>query len=493
MPKTLFDILSSIEILESTGPDPRTVAINAIRFDSRQVQAGDLFVAVQGAGADGHDYIPMALEKGAAAVLYQNPLADTRQPATFLRVADSAEALGRVAANFYGRPSEQLTLVAVTGTNGKTTVTTLLWQCFTRLGYRCGLIGTVENRIGEQITPSTHTTPDAVRLQALLRQMADAGCEYVFMETSSHAIHQRRIAGARFAGAVFTNLTHDHLDYHGTFAAYRDAKKQLFDDLPAEAFALTNADDRNGKFMLQNTRARTLTYGLKTPSVYKAKIIENALSGLHLRLDDEDFHARLIGEFNAYNLLAVYGVAQQLGIDKQATLTVLSDLRGAEGRFDYVVHPEKAGCIGIVDYAHTPDAVEKVLETIQKLKKRGSKVITVLGCGGDRDKTKRPVMAQVAARMSDQAILTSDNPRTEDPQAILRDMEAGLTPEDLKKTLTIENREQAIKTAVRLAGPGDIILVAGKGHEKYQDINGVKHPFDDREMLEKWFIRVDKG
>lgn len=494
MPVTLIDILSSIEILDRTGPDPGRVAIEAIRFDSRLVQAGDLFVAVRGAGADGHGFIEKALEKGAVAIVCEQMPADVPPQTTVIRVADSAETLGRMAANYFGRPSEQIQLVGVTGTNGKTTVTTLLWQCFTRLGYRCGLIGTVENRVGDEIVPSTHTTPDALSLQALLRQMVDAGCQYVFIETSSHAIHQRRIAGARFAGAVFTNLTHDHLDYHGSFAAYRDAKKLLFDGLAPEAFALTNADDRNGKFMLQNTRARVFTYGLKTPSSFKAKIIENALNGLHLRLDDEDFHARMIGEFNAYNLLAVYGVARLLGMDKEATLTALSDLRGAEGRFDYVVHPSKAGCIGIVDYAHTPDAVEKVLETIQKLKKRGAKVITVLGCGGDRDKTKRPLMAQVAARLSDQAILTSDNPRTEDLQAILRDMEAGLSPEDQQKTLTIENREQAIKTAERLAGPGDIILVAGKGHEKYQDINGVKHPFDDRAMLEKMMIgKVDEG
>lgn len=486
MTKTLFDILTGIEPLDVTGPDPHSVPVNAIRFDSRQVQPGDLFVAVRGVGADGHDFIEKAIENGACAIVcereYQFPITNNRLPV--LRVANSAEALGQFAANFYGRPAERLQLVGITGTNGKTTVATLLWQLFTALGRPAGLIGTVENRIGGEIFPSTHTTPDAVRLQELLAKMADAGCRYVFMEVSSHAVEQRRIAGARFAGAVFTNLTHDHLDYHGTFAAYRDAKKRLFDDLTPEAFALTNADDRNGRFLLQNTRATTYAYGLKSPADFKAKIIENALNGLHLRLDDEDFHARLIGEFNAYNLLAAYGTARLLGIEKVAALTALSDLRGAEGRFDYVTHPTKQ-CIGIVDYAHTPDAVEKVLETIQKLKKRGAQVVTVLGCGGDRDKTKRPVMAQVAARLSDQVVLTSDNPRTENPADILRDMEAGLTPEDLKKTLTIENREQAIKTAVRLAGPHDIILVAGKGHEKYQEINGVKYPFDDRAILEK--------
>jgi UDP-N-acetylmuramoyl-L-alanyl-D-glutamate--2,6-diaminopimelate ligase len=313
--------------------------------------------------------------------------------------------------------------------------------------------------------------------------MADAGCSHVFMEVSSHAVHQRRIAGATFTGGVFSNLTHDHLDYHGTFAEYRDAKKKFFDDLPKTAFALTNIDDRNGAVMLQNTVANKVAYGLKKPADFKAKIIENSLNGLHLELDGAEIHARMIGEFNAYNLTAAYAVAILLGADKMETMTVLSDLRGAEGRFDYINHPTKPGCIGIVDYAHTPDALEKVLETIAKLKKKTSRVITVTGAGGDRDKTKRPIMAQVSARFSDQLILTSDNPRTEDPAAILKDMEAGLDAEGLKKTLVIADRAQAIKTAVRFAGPNDIILVAGKGHEKYQDIQGVKHPFDDKEVL----------
>ncbi|HRI62268.1 MAG TPA: UDP-N-acetylmuramoyl-L-alanyl-D-glutamate--2,6-diaminopimelate ligase, partial [Saprospiraceae bacterium] len=361
-----------------------------------------------------------------------------------------------------------------------------------RLGYKCGLIGTVENRVGEEVVPSTHTTPDAVQLHGLLRQMADAGCSYVFMEVSSHAVHQRRIAGATFTGGVFTNLTHDHLDYHKTFAEYRDAKKKFFDDLPKTAFALTNADDKNGAVMLQNTMAAKYTYSLRKPADFKAKIIENSLSGLHLELNGAEFYARMIGEFNAYNLTAAYAVAMIMAkftkpsrFSKLETLTALSDLRGAEGRFDYINHPSKPGCIGIVDYAHTPDALEKVLETIQKLKKKNSRVITVAGAGGDRDKTKRPLMAQVSARLSDQLILTSDNPRTEDPAAILRDMEAGLDAEGLKKTLVIQDREQAIKTAIRLAGPNDVILVAGKGHEKYQDINGVKYPFDDKQVLLK--------
>lgn len=483
MEKTLFDLLYSIPWTAATDFDPNALPISGICADSRQVQPGNLFVAVRGVHADGHAYIQSAIEKGAAAVL-----AETFTPeqlslkVPLLTAKDTAEALGWAASNFYDRPSQQMQVVGVTGTNGKTSTVTLLWQLFTRLGATCGLIGTVENRIGAQILSSTHTTPDAVNLQRMLRAMADAHCQYVFMEVSSHAIQQRRISGLQFAGAVFSNITHDHLDYHGTFAAYRDAKKQLFDDLTPRAFALTNIDDKNGLFMLQNTKAHKHTYGLKKPADFKTKIIENDLSGLYLQLDGLPLHARMIGEFNAYNLSAVYATAILLEQDKMETLTALSDLRGAEGRFDYIIDP-KNNIMGIVDYAHTPDAVEKVLETIKKLKKPASKVITVLGCGGDRDKTKRPIMAKVAAQWSNQVILTSDNPRTEDPNAILKDMEAGLNPEELKKTLIIENREQAIKTAVRLAQNQDIILVAGKGHEKYQEIMGVKHDFDDKETL----------
>ncbi len=485
MEKTLFDLLYSIPWTAATDFDPNALLISGICADSRQVQPGNLFVAVRGVHADGHAYIQSAIEKGAAAVL-----AETFTPehlslkVPLLTAKDTAEALGSAASNFYDRPSQQMQVVGVTGTNGKTSTVTLLWQLFTRLGATCGLIGTVENRIGDQILSSTHTTPDAVSLQRMLRAMADAHCQYVFMEVSSHAIHQRRISGLQFAGAVFSNITHDHLDYHGTFAAYRDAKKQLFDDLTPRAFALTNIDDKNGLFMLQNTKAQKHTYGLKKPADFKTKIIENDLSGLYLQLDGSPLHARMIGEFNAYNLSAVYATAILLEQDKMETLTALSDLRGAEGRFDYIIDP-KNNIMGIVDYAHTPDAVEKVLETIKKLKKPASKVITVIGCGGDRDKTKRPIMAKVAAQWSNQVILTSDNPRTEDPTAILKDMEAGLNPEDLKKTLIIENREQAIKTAVRLAQNQDIILVAGKGHEKYQEIMGIKHDFDDKEILRR--------
>lgn len=487
MGKTLIDILEGVAPQAIRGD--ATVNIQAVRFDSRAVQPGDLFVAVRGVAADGHLFIQKAIKNGAAAIVCESLPENTPHPSSLILVKDSAEALGQIAANFFDNPSRQLTLVGVTGTNGKTTTATLLYQLFMALGYKTGLIGTVENRIGAAVVPSTHTTPDPVVLNELLADMAAAGCSHVFMEVSSHAVAQRRIAGLHFAGGVFTNLSHDHLDYHKTFAAYRDAKKRFFDDLPRTAFALTNADDKNGMVMLQNTAARKLTYALKHAANYKAKIIENSLTGLHLLLDGTEIHARLIGEFNALNLAAAYGVAVELGIPKMDALTALSNLPGAEGRFDYVTHPTK-GCIGIVDYAHTPDALEKVLETIQKLKKSASKVIAVTGAGGDRDKTKRPIMAQVCARLSNQLILTSDNPRTEDPAQILRDMEAGLSPEELKKTLTIENREQAIKTACRLAGPGDVILVAGKGHEKYQDIAGVKHPFDDKAVLQKWFVEV---
>ena len=486
--KTLTELLASVPGIRNTSGDAG-IGIQAIRFDSREVQPGDCFVAVRGASVDGHKFIDKAIENGATAIVLESA-ADQTAPnnkAIFVQVENSAKALGYMAAAYYQHPSRSMQVVGITGTNGKTTTSTLLHDLFSALNKQSGLIGTVENRIGRELAPSTHTTPDAVGLQHLLRQMADAGCSHVFMETSSHAIDQERIAGVHFAGAVFTNLTHDHLDYHHSFAEYRDAKKRLFDDLPATAFALTNVDDKNGRFMLQNTVAKIQTYGLKSPADFKAKIIENALSGLHLQLDGEALHARLIGEFNAYNLTAVYATARLLGAEKIETLTAISALRGAEGRFEALPHPGKPDCLGIVDYAHTPDALEQVLETIARLKKRQTKVITVVGCGGDRDKAKRPIMARVAARLSDQLILTSDNPRTEEPADILRDMEAGLEKEDLNKTLIIENREQAIKTACRFADTNAIVLVAGKGHEKYQDIKGVKQPFDDKKMLMRYF------
>jgi UDP-N-acetylmuramoyl-L-alanyl-D-glutamate--2,6-diaminopimelate ligase len=467
------------------------IDIRSVTQDSRRVEPGDCFVAVRGYGSDGHAFINQSILKGAVAVVCDPSFDATsilpNATITLIQVEDTAISLGWMASAFFNHPSRRVKLVGVTGTNGKTSVTTLLWQCFTRLGHTCGLIGTVENRIGQEIIPSTHTTPGAEDLHHLLFQMAEKGCNYVFIEASSHAIHQHRIAGIQFAGGVFTNLTHDHLDYHKTFAAYRDAKKQLFDQLPTTAFCLTNADDKNGLFMTQNTRARVVTYGIKRPASYKAKVIESALTGLHLLVDGQETHARLIGSFNAYNLLAVYGVCRELGVDPATALTAISGLTGAEGRFDYQV---VNGIIAIVDYAHTPDALEQVLETIIKLRKGAAQIITVVGAGGDRDKAKRPVMAKIAAACSDQVILTSDNPRTESPEQILKEMEAGLDPSEVAKTITIENREQAIKTAVRLAAKEDIILVAGKGHEKYQEIRGVKHPFDDKAMLAKYLTAL---
>lgn len=459
------------------------VSVCGIFQDSRKAGEGSCFVAVKGAAQDGHLYISKAVDNGAVAIIVEDIPTGIAPTVTVIQVPDSAKALGIMSAEFYGHPSRQLRLVGVTGTNGKTTVSTLLWQCFTQLGYRCGLIGTVENRIGDQIVPSTHTTPGAEALSALLHEMVEKGCTWVFMEVSSHALQQQRVAGHTFSAGIFTNLTHDHLDYHGTFAVYRDAKKLLFDGLDASAVAITNADDRNGAFMLQNTKARTRTYSLKRTADYKGKIVENTLSGLHLQINGREMFARMIGEFNAQNLLAVYALCSEMGIPEEEALPVISNLRGAEGRFDYVF---EHGILGIVDYAHTPDALEQVLETITKMRKKGARIFTVTGAGGDRDKTKRPLMAKISAQLSDQLILTSDNPRTESPADILRDMEAGLDTAALQRTLVIEQREQAIKTAVRMAQPGDIILVAGKGHEKYQDIMGVKHPFDDKTVLKDY-------
>ncbi len=402
-----------------------------------------------------------------------------------MKVKDSAEILGALAANFYDQPSKKLKLVGVTGTNGKTTTTTLMYDLFAALGYKVGLLSTIQNVIAGAVIPSTHTTPDAIALNAMLAEMVERGCDFAFMEVSSHAIHQRRVAGLHFAGAVFTNISHDHLDYHQTFQAYIEAKKQLFDDLPKASFALVNVDDKRGEVMLQNTDAKKYRYGLKRLVDFKAKIIENSLVGLHLNLDEMAFHGRLIGEFNAYNLLTAYAVARLLGQDKTEVLTVLSGLKAAEGRFDYLYH-KQSKITSIVDYAHTPDALEKVLTTINDLKQDG-RIVTVVGCGGNRDKAKRPAMAKIACKWSDLVILTSDNPRSELPEQIIKEMEAGVPTEATKKVLCITDRRQAIKTACRLAQANDVILVAGKGHEKYQEIKGVKHPFDDKQILKEEF------
>lgn len=479
---TLRNILYNVSIQAVHGNNDITV--HALCMDSRTVTKGDAFIAVKGVHADGHLFIDKAIAQGAAAVICEVLPAQLTADVCYIQVNNSALACGIMAGNFYGNPSQQLQLIGVTGTNGKTTIATLLFRLFTQLGHHCGLISTVQNQIGDDIIPATHTTPDAIHLNALLAQMVLDGCEYVFMEVSSHAIHQQRIAGLKFAGGIFSNITHDHLDYHKTFDEYIRVKKSFFDNLPATAFALTNLDDKRGAVMLQNTKARKATYSLRTLADFKGKILDNGLTGLMMLIGETEVHFRLIGEFNAYNLLAVYGTGVLLGKDKVKVLQALSNTLGAEGRFDYILSAHER-IIGIVDYAHTPDALKNVLSTIQNLRKGNEQVITVVGCGGDRDKTKRPVMADVATELSDKVIFTSDNPRSEDPVEIIREMEAGVPVHLKKKTLSITDRKEAIKTACSLANPEDIILIAGKGHEKYQDINGIKHPFDDKQVLKE--------
>lgn len=479
----LQDILYKVHLKAVHGSTD--LEVSGIQIDSRKVSKGAVFVAIKGALSNGHDFIGKAIELGATVIVCEELPALFSDGVTYLQVANSNEAVAYMAHEFYGAPSKQLKLVGVTGTNGKTTIATVLFKLFSQLGYKCGLVSTVQNQIADQIIPATHTTPDAVSLNALLRQMLDAGCTHVFMECSSHAIDQHRITGLDFTGALFSNITHDHLDYHKTFEAYIKAKKKFFDNLNASAFAISNADDKRGAVMLQNTLAKQYYYSLKTMAAFKGKILENGLQGLVMTVNEKEVHFMLIGEFNAYNILAIYGAAVCLGENPEQVLTVLSSLSSAEGRFDYIISANKV--IGIVDYAHTPDALENVLGTIKKLRKGYEQVITVVGCGGDRDKTKRPIMAEVAASLSDKLILTSDNPRTEDPEQILRDMEAGLNSAAKRKTVTIADRRAAIEQAVKLAKPEDIILIAGKGHEKYQDIQGVKHAFDDKAILKELF------
>jgi UDP-N-acetylmuramoyl-L-alanyl-D-glutamate--2,6-diaminopimelate ligase len=483
----LQDILYKVHLLEVVGATD--IAVSSIAIDSRKVIKGTAFVAIKGVAQDGHEYISKAIELGAKVIVCENMPALLTDGVTYIKVASTPEAVAFMAHQFYDAPSTKIKLVGVTGTNGKTTIATLLFKLFSSLGYTCGLVSTVQNQIGDQIIPSTHTTPDAVSLNELLSTMVNAGCSHVFMECSSHAVHQHRITGLVFTGALFSNITHDHLDYHKTFEAYIAAKKGFFDALPATAFAITNADDKRGEVMLQNTKAKKLCYGLKSSADFKGKILENALTGLVMLVNEIEVHFRLIGEFNAYNLLAVYGAAVNLGIESDVALTNLSMLAGAEGRFDYIISNKQV--IGIIDYAHTPDALENVLATIKKLRKGYEQVITVVGCGGDRDKTKRPVMAQTACDLSDKVILTSDNPRTEDPAQIIADMEAGLNTAAKRKYISILDRKEAIQAAVEFAKPEDIVLVAGKGHEKYQDINGVKHPFDDKAILLAFFNNKD--
>jgi UDP-N-acetylmuramoyl-L-alanyl-D-glutamate--2,6-diaminopimelate ligase len=485
----LQDILYKAGMQEIRG-DAR-VAVQALSIDSRKVAAGDCFVAVKGTLADGHRFIPMAVEKGATSVVCEQMPVMTDPSVTYVLVKDSSEALGIMAHNFYGAPSSHLRLVGVTGTNGKTTVATLLFKLFEGLGYHCGLLSTVQNQIGERVVAATHTTPDPIELNALLAEMVLEGCTYAFMEVSSHAIHQQRISGLQFAGGIFTNITHDHLDYHKTFEEYIRVKKSFFDHLTSTAFALSNVDDKRGAVMLQNTPAKKLFYSLRTLADVKGKILENELTGLMMLVDDVEVHFRLIGEFNAYNLLAVYGAATALGEEKARVLQILSNLTGAEGRFDYVISPVQK-IMGIVDYAHTPDALLNVLATIQQLRKSGEQIITVVGCGGDRDRTKRPEMGEAACEHSDRVIFTSDNPRSEDPMEIIREMEVGLGSAAKRKYLVIPDRTEAIKTAISLAASGDILLIAGKGHEKYQEIKGVKYPFDDKSVLTGLFVLLEK-
>ena len=485
----LKDILYKVSIRSVHGDT--SIPVSDLQSDSRKLTAGSCFIAVRGTEHDGHKFIETAIAAGATSVVCETLPHDLAQGVTWVQVENSAIAAGIMAHNFFGEPSGSMKLVGVTGTNGKTTVATLLWKLFSSLGYTCGLVSTVQNQVGNRVEESTHTTPDAISLNRLLKKMADNGCTYVFMECSSHAIQQHRIAGLVFTGAIFTNISHDHLDYHKTFEEYIRVKKSWFDGLPATAFAISNADDKRGMVMLQNTAARKLYYSLKTLADFKGKVLENTITGLHMVINDIEVHCKLIGEFNAYNLLAVYGAAVSLGHEKQEVLQVLSGLSGAEGRFDYMLSPEKH-VVGIVDYAHTPDALLNVLATIRNLRNGNEKVITVVGCGGNRDKTKRPVMAEVACEYSDKVIFTSDNPRNEDPLEILKEMEAGVSVVAKKKYITIADRKEAIKTAVSLSNDEDIVLVAGKGHEKYQDIKGVKYEFDDKKVLKEMFDLLEK-
>lgn len=486
--KVLKDILYKVSLISTTGD--MDLRIQNIVFDSRQVIERSVFVAVPGTQVNGHDYIEAAVIKGATVIVCEILPEVLNEGITYVQVVNSAKAMGIMASNYFDNPSEKLKVVAVTGTNGKTTTVTLLHQLFMEMGYSVGLLSTVENKINSEVIPATHTTPDAVSVQALLSKMLDAGCTHCFMEASSHAIVQERIAGLKMAGAVFTNISHDHLDYHLTFDEYIKAKKKLFDELPKDAFALVNVDDKRGMVMLQNCKATHQTFGLKSPADFKAKIISNTLEGLELDINNKLIWFRMIGAFNAYNLLGVMGTSVLLGEDEEEVLRELSGIKGAKGRFDRI---SIGGITAIVDYAHTPDALDNVLKTINGVRTGNEQLITVVGCGGNRDKSKRPIMAKIAVQESDKAILTSDNPRFEEPMDILNDMQQGVGPTERRKTLTIEDRREAIKTACMLSNKGDIILIAGKGHEDYQEIKGVKHHFDDAEVVTELLTEFTQG
>ncbi|HEY0978242.1 MAG TPA: UDP-N-acetylmuramoyl-L-alanyl-D-glutamate--2,6-diaminopimelate ligase [Flavobacteriales bacterium] len=479
--KLLKDILYKARLEQVVGSTH--TAIEHLTFDSRAVQPFTAFVAVKGTRSNGHDFIPQAIKQGATAIICEALPGELKEGVTYVRVADAQHALAVMSCNFFDDPSAGLKLVGITGTNGKTSVATLLYRLYRALGFKCGLISTVEIRIGNTVVPATHTTPDSIRLNELLREMVEAKVTHCFMEVSSHSVVQERITGLRFIGGVFTNITHDHLDYHGTFAEYIKAKKRFFDQLPASAFALVNADDVNSAVMVQNTKAVKRSFAVRNMADHKARIVENQLSGLHLNIDGHEVYTRLIGAFNASNLLAVYSTAILMGQAPLDTLTVLSDLEPPTGRFQVVRGSN--GVMGVVDYAHTPDALKNVLETIGEVGGEEGRIITVVGCGGDRDRSKRPLMARIAATLSHAVVLTSDNPRTEDPMAILDEMRAGLTPHETQKVFVNADRREAIRQAVNLARPGDVVLLAGKGHETYQEINGVKHPFDDAAVLKQ--------
>jgi UDP-N-acetylmuramoyl-L-alanyl-D-glutamate--2,6-diaminopimelate ligase len=487
MKKKLSDILYGVTILSVDGSTDKMVG--ELVFDSRKADADSVFFAIRGTSVDGHTFIAKTIEAGCKVIIAEERI-QVPEHVTLIVTENSHLALAIMASNYFGNPSEKLKLVGVTGTNGKTTTTTLLFNLFTKLGYHCGLLSTVVNKIGEVEIPSTHTTPDPVALNSLLAQMVLDGCSHCFMEVSSHAIHQNRIAGLSFKGGVFTNITHDHLDYHKTFAEYIRVKKSFFDHLDKEAFALVNLDDKNGMVMLQNTKAKKSTFALRTPADFKAKVIENQFSGLVLNLNGIELWTRLIGDFNAYNLLAVYGVSMLLGEDSTQVMTAISALESVEGRFQYF--QSNSGIMAIIDYAHTPDALENVLKTIANIRTKNETVFTVVGCGGDRDKMKRPKMAAIACEMSDKVILTADNPRSEDPNDIIEEMMSGVGGEHYKKTLSIVDRTQAIKSAISMAEKGDIILIAGKGHEKYQEIKGVKYDFDDLQITIDLFKKLEK-
>lgn len=481
--KKLTDLLKNVQTLQIAGDTD--IAIENICFDSRIVTKGSLFVATRGTHTDGHGYIQMSIDKGATTIVCEEMPASLLPNITYISVKDSSNALGYIASNFYDNPSSKMKLVGVTGTNGKTTTATLLYRISKQLGYRAGLISTVRYMVHDKEVPATHTTPDALQLNKLMNDMVLNGCEYCFMEVSSHSVVQHRIAGLHFAGGIFSNLTHDHLDFHKTFEEYLRAKQLFFDGLPKDAFALVNTDDRNGRIMAQNTKAMVKTYALKSMADFKCKIIESHLDGMQIQLDGNEVWTRFIGEFNAYNLTSVYATCILLGHKKDEILKILSTLTAVDGRFEY--QTSDSGITAIVDYAHTPDALVNVLKTINQIRKGNEQVITVVGAGGDRDRTKRPIMAKVSAEMSDKLILTSDNPRSEEPADIIAEMYAGVPVTDQKKVLCITDRREAIKTACMMAQKGDIILVAGKGHENYQDVKGVKHHFDDKEEIANIF------